>query len=131
MSNDWTELAEMVRIMQDVNSHALGANDEDALEFLAATTDATASRVEALQAAGIDVTDEMVLFTYCMGYAQATVIAHQAQHVYGFTSSEVDEGDECRIFVHAILANMLPLMRSCRSTSSWVWTTGTMTSWTP
>lgn len=112
MSNDWTQLADVVYIMQDVVGGALERGDDAAHEFLEATHAATQPRIEALQACGIDVTDEMVLFTYCMGFSQATTIAHHVTHAYEFHSfdDDVEPDDECTLFVHSILSNLLPLM---------------------
>lgn len=110
--NDWTQLTDVVYIMQDVMGNALERGDEAAHEFLEATHAATQPRVEALQACGIDVTDELVLFTYCMGFAQATTIAHHVTHAYEFHSfdDDVEPGEECTLFVHSIISNLLPLM---------------------
>lgn len=110
--NDWTQLTDVVYIMQDIMSNALERGDEAAQEFLEATHAATQPRVEALQACGIDVTDDLVLFTYCLGFTQATTIAHHVNHAYEFHSfdEDVDPDEECTLFVHSIVSNLLPLL---------------------
>ena len=109
---DWSELKVPVQIMQGIINNALETGDQAALDFLDATHNATAPRIKMLQEMGIDVTDDATLFVYCAGYAQATTVAHHVTHAYDFRchDEEVDEDDECGVFIDSTIANLLPLM---------------------